>query len=94
MPAPEDARVLSSSIQDLNSLHVDGQARQIAEQERTIIKLNQEFAELAFSVRDFNRVSSASDPQLSVVTPPVRLREDKEKQENRQQHDQELQVAA
>ena len=92
-PAPEVTAV-SFSLEDLNSLRVDGQSKQIAEQERAIVKLNQDFAELAFSISDFNRVSSAAQLEASVVAPPIRLREDRDKAERAQNQSQEIQLAA
>lgn len=94
MPAPQEASLASNALQDLSALRTDGQSKQIAEETRVIMKLNQDFADLAFSVRDFNRVSVASDPQPTVVAPPIRLREDKEKLEKAQQQNNDLQLAA
>jgi hypothetical protein len=93
LPAPQETVVLTSSLEDLNSLQLTGTLKQIAENERTIIQLNQDFADLAFSVRDFNRVSSTVDPQLSVVRPTLRLHQENEELE-KITLGQDLQVAA
>jgi hypothetical protein len=81
LPAVQESPMLTTSFGDVNALQVGTESKQIAATERMIIQLNEEFAQLAFSVRDFNRVSSASEPVTGVVTPPRRLQEDKEEME-------------
>jgi hypothetical protein len=93
LPAKQASFLATTSLQDLDSLQFTATSKQIAENERAIVELNQAFAKLEFSVRDFNRVSSAAEPELSVVRPPLRLQEDKEQLE-KSSPVQELQVAA
>lgn len=81
LPAAQESPMLTTSFGDVNALQVGTESKQIAATERMIIQLNEEFAQLAFSVRDFNRVSSVSEPVTGVVTPPRRLQEDKEEME-------------
>jgi hypothetical protein len=81
LPAQAASFVVSTPLQDFDSLQFTTTSKQIAANERAVLELNEAFAKLEFSVRDFKRVSSVVEPELSVVRPPLRLHEDKKELE-------------
>jgi hypothetical protein len=93
MPASQQAVTSSVAVEGLNAATFSTSLKAIAEEHRIALKLNEEFLQLEFSVRDFNRVSFASENQLAVVKPSLRLAEEREEQIRPAVAD-EMQVAA
>lgn len=93
LPAPQQSIVASMSVDGLDSATFSTSLKAIAEEHRIALKLNEEFLQLEFSVRDFNRVSFSSENQLAIVKPSIRLAEEVEGRKSLSL-DGEMQVAA